>query len=116
MKVYNWEKIPDEKVREGVIRRGFGTPNVMLVYHELHPGMETKPHSHTFEQVVYIMKGTVVFTVDGVRHSTCAGDVFCIAPGETHFAEVTDTKVAITLDVFAPPREDYQHLVSHQKD
>ncbi len=60
MKVYEWARIPSEETRRGVVRRGFATPSVMLVHHELAPGMEIKPHRHPFEQVVYILSGDVV--------------------------------------------------------
>src|SRR5436190_1566929 len=37
MKAVNWEDIPDEEVRPGVRRGGFGTPEVMLVMNEGRP-------------------------------------------------------------------------------
>ncbi len=116
MKVYNWAKLPSEEARRGVVRCAFQSPDVMIVHHFLHPGMETKPHVHDFDQVVTILDGECSFTVDGVKHVTKAGDVFNIPKGSPHFAEVTGKKVVETLDLFVPPRKDYAHLVSYLKN
>jgi hypothetical protein len=55
MKAVKWEEIPDEPVRPGVRRRGFGTPEVMLVMNECRPGMDVRPHSHEFDQIAMIV-------------------------------------------------------------
>lgn len=113
MKVYNWAKIASEEARGGVVRRAFCNSSVMVVHHHLHPGMETRPHTHEFDQMVWVVDGEVSFTVEGTRHLTRTGDIFNIPAGAAHFAEVPGDRVVITLDIFAPPREDYSHLVSY---
>ena len=113
MRTYQWSSLPDEEIRRGVVRRAFATPHLMIVHHDLHPGMETRPHSHPFEQVVCVLEGEVVFTVDSVAHVTPAGTVFCIPAGATHFAAVPGNQIARTLDIFAPPRSDYAHLTRY---
>ncbi|MCZ7569772.1 MAG: cupin domain-containing protein [Ardenticatenaceae bacterium] len=116
MNVYEWSKIPAEVARPGVVRHGFAGDNVMLVLNELHPGMETRPHSHPFEQVSCILQGDVVFTVGDERHRVGPGSVFRIPPHVVHFAEVVGDEVALNLDVFAPPRDDYRHLTRYQDE
>ena len=39
MPAVNWDEIPDEPVRPGVRRRGFGTNDVMLVRSDWEPGI-----------------------------------------------------------------------------
>ena len=40
----------------------------------LEPGMQTNPHNHPFEQVVYIVKGTMRFYIgDDVVEGALAG-------------------------------------------
>jgi hypothetical protein len=46
MPAVNWDEIPDEPVRPGVRRRGFGTNDVML--NDCEPGMAVRPHTHAF--------------------------------------------------------------------
>ncbi|RJQ09514.1 MAG: cupin domain-containing protein [Bacillota bacterium] len=113
MKVYSWSELPPEEARAGVVRRAFANSDVMVVHHFLHPGMETRPHVHDFDQMVCVIDGEVFFTVEGKRHRTRTGDVFNIPAGAVHFAEVPGDRIVTTLDIFAPPRKDYSHLVSY---
>jgi hypothetical protein len=39
-----------------------------------------------------------------------------IPPGVVHYAEPIGDEVALNLDVFAPLRDDYRHLVAHQSE
>ena len=56
----NWNDLEREAVRPGVSRAGFRGDDVMLVMNWLQPGMETRPHSHPCEQLVYVVKGRIV--------------------------------------------------------
>ncbi len=62
-KLYNWDTIEEEVVRPGVSRKGFRGDHFMMVMNTLEPGMELNPHSHPFEQAVYIVQGKVRFHV-----------------------------------------------------
>ena len=68
--------IPDEPVRAGVRRRGFGTTDVILVLNHCEPGMALRPHSHEFDQIALITKAARSTTSAprrtgraGVRHA-----------------------------------------------
>ena len=50
-------------MRAGVERAGFRGDDVLLVMNWLEPGMDLNPHSHPFEQVVYIVQGRMRFHV-----------------------------------------------------
>jgi hypothetical protein len=39
-----------------------------------------------------------------------------IPPNTMHYLEPIGDEVALNLDIFAPPRADYMHLVEYQKD
>ena len=69
-----WENIPDEAVREGVRRRGFGNDGALLVLNELTPGMKVFPHVHEdFDQIATIISGTAIYHVNGVPHEVGPG-------------------------------------------
>ena len=85
MPAYTWDQIPDEPVRPGVRRRAFGTGDVMLVLNHCEPGMDVRPHSHDFDQIAMITKGRAIYHI---------GD-----------------ETVENIDVFAPAREDYLHLL-----
>jgi quercetin dioxygenase-like cupin family protein len=106
-----WEDIPSEVARPGVVRRGFGTDNVLLVMHELAPDMELSPHSHTFDQIAVITSGEAIYHVGDKHHEVRPGSVLLIPAGVTHNIEPTGSEPVGNLDVFAPCRDDYRHLI-----
>lgn len=116
MKSYNWDDLSWEEVRPGVRRKGFRSGNALLVLNELRPGMETRPHSHPFEQLVYIVQGHVRMTVAEEIHDLGPGGLCVIPPDVTHFADVSGDQPALNLDVFSPVREDYLHLTKGQAE
>jgi PEP-utilizing family enzyme/cupin domain len=81
MKAVKWEEIPDEEGRPGVRRRGFGTPEVMLVMNECKPGMQVRPHSHDFDQIAMIVSGTAVYHVGDVHNDVGPGSIMHIPAG-----------------------------------
>ena len=107
----NWDEIPAEDVRPGVTRRGFGTKDCLLVMNHCEPGMELKPHSHDFDQLALFTKGRAIYTVGDVPHEVGPGDVLLIPAGEVHFCEPIGDETVHNLDVFAPARDDYLHLI-----
>lgn len=106
-----WTDIPDEEVRPGVRRRGFGTPDVTLVMNECRPGMEVRPHAHAFDQIAMILSGHAVYHVGDSPHEVAAGSIMLIPAGTEHWIEPTGEEPVINLDVFAPARSDYAHLL-----
>lgn len=111
MKAVKWEDIPDEAVRPGVRRRGFGTPEVMLVMNECQPGMDVRPHSHEFDQIAMIVSGTAVYHVGDVDNEVGPGSIMHIPARVEHYIEPTGSEPVMNLDVFAPARDDYLHLL-----
>jgi quercetin dioxygenase-like cupin family protein len=111
MKAVNWEDIPDEEVRPGVRRRGFGTRDVMLVMNECQPGMQVRPHSHDFDQIAMIVSGNAIYHVGEIANNVGPGAIMHIPAGVEHYIEPTGTEPVMNLDIFAPAREDYLHLL-----
>lgn len=106
-----WDDIPGETARGGVHRRGFGTENVLLVMHDLAPDMDLSPHSHEFDQIAVIVEGEAIYHV-GDRHNRVGpGSVLLIPAGVEHYIEPTSSTPVKNLDVFAPCRPDYKHLI-----
>ncbi len=115
-RAYNWAEIPTETVGRGYSRKGFVAQNSMLVMNECRSGMDMSPHSHTFEQVVYIVQGQAYFHVGEERLRVGPGSVFAIPAGVTHCIEPIGDEPVLDLDVFVPPRQDYMHLVAYQQE
>ena len=113
--LYNWNDLPNEVVRKGVSRAGFRGEDVLLVMNKIEPGMDINPHSHPFEQVVYIVEGRVRFHVGDDEMEAGPGSLIRIPPDVVHYAEPIGDEPALNLDVFAPIRDDYRHLVEYQE-
>jgi len=114
-KVYGWDRLPREQVRDGVSRTAFRGDNALMVMNWLTPGMEKKPHSHPFEQLAYVVSGRVRFEIGDDVVEVGAGQVVRIPPDVVHCGEAIGEEVALNLDVFAPVREDYKHLTEYQE-
>lgn len=114
-RVYGWDSLPREKVRDGVSRTAFRGDNSLMVMNWLEPGMEKKPHSHPFEQLAYVVSGRVRFEIGDDVVEVGAGQVVRIPPDVIHCGEAIGDEVALNLDVFAPVREDYLHLTEYQE-
>lgn len=111
---YHWDALPKETVRPGVTRAGFRGDDVLLVMNWLQPGMQTRPHHHPFEQLAYIVQGRMRFFVGDEVIEAGAGSVIRIPPDVEHYGEPIGDEPVLNLDVFAPFREDYRHLVEYQ--
>lgn len=108
-----WDAIPAEQVRRGVRRRGFGTPEVILVMNEIEPAMDPAPHAHEgFDQLALILSGQAVYHIGEVAHEVGPGSVMLIPAGVEHWIEPVGEDVVENLDVFAPARPDYGHLLA----
>ena len=114
-KLYSWDSLPKETVRPGVVRSGFSGDQALMVMNWLEPGMEVNPHSHPFEQLVYVVQGTMRFVIDGEEFIAGPGNLIRIPPDAKHFGEPIGDETVLNLDVFSPIREDYSHLVEYQQ-
>lgn len=114
--LYNWNDLPREVVRKGVERVGFRGDQSICVMNWLTPGMDVFPHKHPFEQLVLIVQGRVRFHVGDEVLEGGPGTMIRIPPDVMHYAEPIGDEVVMNLDIFAPIREDYLHMVQYQQD
>jgi len=112
---YHWDELPAEAVRPGVKRAGFRGDDVLLVMNWLQPGMQTRPHRHPFEQIVYVVQGKMRFVVGDEVIEADAGSVIRVPPDVEHYGEPIGDEPVLNLDVYSPFREDYRHLVEYQR-
>ena len=116
VKMRNWNTLDREFVRKGVERAGFRGEDVLMVMNWLEPGMTVNPHSHACEQVVFVVKGRMRFVINGEEFHVEEGGLIRIPPNAEHYGEPLGDETVLNLDVFAPLREDYRHLVEYQAD
>lgn len=103
----DWGAIPWTPVREGVSRKAFSGDGATLALHRLMPGHEPRPHSHPYEQLVYILAGTIRFHIGDDVRLISAGGLLAIPPDVQHWGEVVGDEPVLNLDVFIPRRAEY---------
>ena len=106
MSYYDINQIEPREIFPGMHFRLIHTDKMTLSFLTIEEGAVLPEHSHHHEQVVTMQKGSLELTLDGKTHLLEAGSVFVIPSNTTHSAKAL-TEVEV-LDVFSPPREDYQ--------
>ena len=93
---------PEEGLKRQVLAFN---PRLMLVRHHLAKGWKGTRHKHPHDQLVYVVRGAIVFSGGGKTVEMHNGDSLVVAGSVEHEARaLEETEV---LDVFTPYREDY---------
>lgn len=115
----SWSDVPATPLRPGLVQRGFGTDDVLLLLNQFDPAeVSAKPHSHAdFDQLIVVLEGTADFRLDGVPYRATTGDVLLVPAGVEHATEpLAEGGTFRSLEVFVPMREDYRHLLGWMAD
>jgi quercetin dioxygenase-like cupin family protein len=107
MKRASLEELNVTPVRDGVERKVFSGEGATLAWTTLEPGHEPRPHSHPHEQIVYMVSGSVRFTVGDEETILEPGDMLVVPPNVEHFAETIGGETAVDLSIFSPKRDEY---------
>lgn len=107
MKVATLEGLNSTEVRAGVRRSVFSGDGATLAFTTLEPGHTARPHSHSHEQIVYVIAGELLFVVGDEEVVVRAGDMLVVPPGVEHWAETLGDEPALDLSVFTPRRDEY---------
>ncbi|GFG85597.1 cupin domain-containing protein [Mycolicibacter algericus] len=114
------EDLPTESLAGGaLVRTAVRGDKSLITINWFHPGHTVKtppPHSHPFDQVSFVFSGKIGFEVEGQVYEVAAGEVLQIPADVPHTAWLIGDEVALNVDVYAPVRNDYRHLVEHQGD
>ena len=106
--LYRWSEIPTEQVSPMLDRRLLTGDRVMLAHVHLEKGCIVPRHQHVHEQVTYILRGALKFSLgedEKQEQVVHADEVLHLPSNVWHKAEALDD--TIVLDVFSPPREDW---------
>ena len=80
---------------------------IMLSFLDMEEGCIVPEHSHPHEQAGLVLEGVFRFRIGTDVKVTRAGDAFIVPANVVHAGEVIEGPARI-LDIFSPPREDYQ--------
>jgi len=108
--LHRWSEVLREQLNPSLTRQYVTGAQSMLARIELAQGCLVPTHSHPNEQIAYIEKGSLKFTLgypgdEPQVHIVNAGEMLVIPANLPHSAlALEDT---IDLDLFAPPRADW---------
>lgn len=105
----SFESIRPLRIWPGVLARDVKGEGVSFALIELEPEVSVAEHSHTNEQVGFIIAGTFSFTIGGETRELAPGDTYTIPGGVAHSAR-SGPEGTIAIDIFSPPREDWESL------
>jgi quercetin dioxygenase-like cupin family protein len=102
---FSWDTLPAEQLNPLLSRKIISGERTMIAHIYLKKGCVVPAHSHDNEQMTYILKGALKFTVNGREILLTEGQVMHIPSNVVHAAvAVEDT---LDVDVFCPPRQDW---------
>lgn len=83
---------------------------IMMSFVHFDPHGDVPEHSHPHEQMGMGVEGEFELTIAGESRVIRKGDVYLIPSNVRHSARSLGD-AAVALDIFSPPREDYQARV-----
>ena len=104
---YDTAEIARKELGPGVNMRSMWGEKVMMNLVEIAPRAVVPNHSYFNEQVGIVIQGVCEFTIGGETRTMRSGDAYVI-PGGVEHSVVGSDGLALVLDIFSPPRNDYK--------
>jgi len=103
--LYKLSTLKEEAMSPTIGRRMIVGENEMLGYLRIKKGGAVPAHHHLSEQITFIIKGALRFTINGKLIDVREGEFLVIPPNVVH--AVVALEDTIDLDSFSPLREDW---------
>jgi quercetin dioxygenase-like cupin family protein len=94
---------------EGVTARVVNGERMTLAAVDLEPNATVAEHHHENEQLGFVIRGSMTFTIGGEKRELHPGDTYAIPSHVPHDA-VAGPEGATVVDVFAPGRAEWEKL------
>lgn len=107
------DAIAPQGIWERIAARSLHGEELTLSVVELDPGAVVAEHSHPNEQLGIVLHGSMDFRVADERRELGPGGTWVI-PAHTPHEATAGPDGAVVIDVFAPPRSDWQGLPSEE--
>jgi quercetin dioxygenase-like cupin family protein len=101
--------VAPQQLADGYLARAVHGEQLTLGVVEIEPDAALPEHSHANEQFGIVISGSVEFTIDGETETLGPGGIWRIPGGAPHRV-VGGPEGATVIDVFAPPRAEWQSL------
>lgn len=100
---------PEQEIKPNVFRKITRLDSLMMVILRFENGPMPEAdafHSHPHEQITYVIKGELEFTIEDETHHLKTGDTITIESGKDHTIKTLTESVEL-MDCFTPIREDF---------
>jgi quercetin dioxygenase-like cupin family protein len=94
---------------QGIVARAIAGERITLAIVELDPGAVVAEHAHENEQLGLVLRGSMSFRVGEEERELGPGGTWTI-PANTPHEATAGPDGAVVIDVFAPPRDDWEAL------
>jgi quercetin dioxygenase-like cupin family protein len=95
------------QVWDRIVARSVDGERITMAVVELDPGAVASEHAHENEQLGIVLRGSMAFRVGDETRELGPGGTWMIPPNTPHEA-TAGPDGAVVIDVFAPPRSDWQ--------
>ena len=108
MPVIDHEAVPEIEMREGIrgrflANKNLGSTGVSLLYNVVEPGASAPSHTHTVEETMLVLEGTIWAQVGEQRHEVGPNHTVIIPPHTPHAWGNASEAQAKLLWAFAGP-------------
>jgi quercetin dioxygenase-like cupin family protein len=105
--------IAPQELFDGFLARAVHGEQLTLAVVEIEPDAALPEHDHANEQFGIMLRGSASFRVGDETKELGPGDIWRI-PGGTPHALVAGAEGAEVIDIFSPPRDDWQALAEQE--
>lgn len=98
-------KLPFSSLSDTVSSRKVVGESLMFIEHQVKKGHSSLEECHENEQLTFVKKGALRFTVEGQIYFLKEGDLLRISRGVRHRCEALEE--SLVLEVFSPPRAEW---------
>jgi unsaturated pyranuronate lyase len=104
---HDWNRTDGIEVVPGDVIWSVTGERVQVIRAEMAPGCNFPPHVHEHEQIIVVLDGHLLFSVDGEERLVTAGGVIHAPPGVPHGGRVVGDDRVVTIEALQPPRHDF---------
>ena len=102
-------RIAPRQVWDRIVARSVDGERITMAVVELDPGAVASEHAHENEQLGIVLQGSMSFRVGDEKRELAPGETWTI-PANTPHEAIAGPEGAVVIDVFAPPRDDWNAL------
>ena len=99
--------VAPQQLFPGFLARAVHGEQITMAIIEIDPGVALPEHHHANEQLGMVIRGSLVLRVGGEERVLGPGETWRISSDTPHTGR-GGPEGAVVLDVFSPPREDWQ--------